>query len=438
MKSPIAWKSGSLRTSTLYLLVLAGLFLASGIYIWFHDSMHHSSILEIKYQENLHTAFIFLGLIAVAASYLIQRRAREMAESEERFKNLLETVPIGIGITTPDGKMIEANSALVKMSGYDSKEDLLSRPVQDHYPDPGEREKFIKLVREGALRGFETKLKRKDGTTFHASLTAVSRKTGSGDQIINAIQDITERKEMEEELLRTRRLESLGTLAAGVAHEINNPINSIINYAQMLLDKKGLGETEQYLSSHIIKEGDRISSIVKGLLSFAREEHKGKHEADVRELLFDTMVMIVAQMEKDGVKFNVNIPQTLHKIDAHYQQIQQVFLNIITNAWYALNEKYPEVHTNKTLEIIGEETTDNAVPCVRISFIDHGIGIPADMLDKIMNPFFTTKPSGMGLGMSISHGIISNHGGRLTVKSREGESTNVMVCLPLARDFQEG
>jgi PAS domain S-box-containing protein len=438
MKSHIAWKSGSLRTSTLYLLVLAGLFLASGIYIWFHTAVHHSSIWEIKYQENIHAVFIFLGFVAVVASYLVQRRAREMAESEERFKNLLESVPIGITITTPDGNMIEANSALVELSGYDSKEHLLSRPVQDHYPIPGDREKFIKLVREGAVDGFETKLRRKDGTTFYASLTAVSRKTSIGSYLITAVQDITERKEMEEELLRTRRLESLGTLAAGVAHEINNPINSIINYAQMMLDKETIDETERYLSSHIIKEGDRISSIVKGLLSFAREEHKGKHEADVSELLFDTMVLIVAQMEKDGVKFNVDIPQSLPKIDAHYQQIQQVFLNIITNAWHALNEKYPEAHANKSLKIIGVETTDNAVPCVRISFIDQGTGIPADMLDKIMNPFFTTKASGMGLGMSISHGIISNHGGRLTVKSREGESTNVMVFLPLAKDVQEG
>jgi PAS domain S-box-containing protein len=427
-----------MRTGTLYMLVLAGLFLASGIYIWSHNAVHHSSILEIKYQEHLHTVFIILGLIAIVASYFVQRRAKEMGESEERFRNLLESVPVGIAITTPNGKMIEANSALVELSGYDTKEELLGMPVPAHYPDPEDREKFIKLVKEGAVEGFETRLRRKDGTIFFALLTSVSRNASSGVQIINAVQDITERKKIEEELLSTKRLESLGTLAAGVAHEINNPINSIINYAQMLLDKTAIGETERELSDRIIKESDRISSIVKGLLSFAREDREIKGQADVHELLFDTMVLVVAQMEKDGVKLKVDMPQTLPKIVAHYQQIQQVFLNIINNAWQALNEKYPKAHADKILEILGEETMENGAPFIRISFIDHGTGIPTAILDKVMNPFFTTKSSGMGLGMSISHGIVTNHNGRLTIESREDEYTKVIVYLPLSKGFQEG
>jgi PAS domain S-box-containing protein len=438
MKSSLACRTGSSRTGSLYILLLGCLFLASGIYIWLHSAVYHSSILEIQYQEHLDTVFIVLGLIAVVASYLVQRRAREMGESEERFKILLESIPIGITITTPDGNMIEANSALVELSGYDSMEELLSRPVPDHYPDPSDREKFVNLVRKGSVDGFETRLRRKDGTVFSALLTAVTKNTSSGPQLITAVQDITERKEMEEELLRTRRLESIGTLAAGVAHEINNPINSIINYAQMLLDKKTIGEEERALSDRIIKEGDRISSIVKGLLSFAREEKAGKSMADVRELLFDTMVLVVAQMEKDGVNIEVDIPQTLPSIVAHYQQIQQVFLNIITNAWHALNERHPEANANKTLKIIGEETMDNGAPFIGISFIDQGTGITADTLDKIMNPFFTTKPSGMGLGMSISHGIITDHGGRLTIESRKGDYTKIMVYLPLFKNSQGG
>jgi signal transduction histidine kinase len=143
-------------------------------------------------------------------------------------------------------------------------------------------------------------------------------------------------------------------------------------------------------------------------------------------------------MEKDGVNIEVDIPQTLPSIVAHYQQIQQVFLNIITNAWHALNERHPEANANKTLKIIGEETMDNGAPFIGISFIDQGTGITADTLDKIMNPFFTTKPSGMGLGMSISHGIITDHGGRLTIESRKGDYTKIMVYLPLFKNSQGG
>jgi signal transduction histidine kinase len=137
-------------------------------------------------------------------------------------------------------------------------------------------------------------------------------------------------------------------------------------------------------------------------------------------------------MRKDGINFKVNILSKFIKVPVHPQQIQQVFLNIISNARYALNQKYPETHENKILEITCEQLTINNSPFVRIVFHDRGAGISSSIIDKVVNPFFSTKPNrmGTGLGLSISHGIITEHGGKLIINSIEGEYTKIIIDLP--------
>lgn len=137
-------------------------------------------------------------------------------------------------------------------------------------------------------------------------------------------------------------------------------------------------------------------------------------------------------MLKEGIILKTDVSQKLPEIIANPQQIQQVFLNIISNARYALNKKYPEKHPDKIFEIHGEEVTIDNSPYIKLIFHDRGIAIPEQIRDKILEPFFTTKPrgEGMGLGLSISHGIIGSHRGKLTIDSVEGEFTKVEVILP--------
>lgn len=139
------------------------------------------------------------------------------------------------------------------------------------------------------------------------------------------------------------------------------------------------------------------------------------------------------QILKDGIQLKVDIPPHLGRIKAIRQQIQQVFLNILSNARYALNRKYPGAHENKVLKISCEMIEMEGRRYVRTTFYDRGLGIPANVLNKICNPFFSTKPpgEGTGLGLSISHGIIRDHEGRLWFESREGEYTKVIVDLPV-------
>ena len=244
--------------------------------------------------------------------------------------------------------------------------------------------------------------------------------------------EIRDRKLAEAEAIRTSQLASVGELAAGVAHEINNPINGIINYSQILSNNSVKGSKEKDIASRIIKEGDRISKIVANLLGFARTTDKIKGSVSISEILSETLSLTGAQMKKDGIKLVVDIQTDLPGIIAHRQQIEQVFLNIISNARYVLNQKYPGTHNHKCLEILGQTVTIDNNPYIRIVFYDHGSGIPENIKDKIMNPFFTTKPTGhgTGLGLSISHGIIKDHSGKLTFDSVEGEYTKVILDLP--------
>ncbi len=245
--------------------------------------------------------------------------------------------------------------------------------------------------------------------------------------------DITEQKKAEAETLRATHLASLGELAAGVAHEINNPINGIINYTQILSNKSNPGSREHDIACRIIKEGDRIAGIVKCLLSFACDSKEEKYPVHLLEIISDTIALTEAQMRKDGIRLRINVPAHLPEIIAHPQQIQQVFLNLISNARYALNQKFQGENKDKILDITGEAITNNYKPYVRIIFYDKGTGISDDIMNKVMNPFVSTKPSsiGTGLGLSISHGIVADHGGFISIDSVDGEYTKVAVELPV-------
>jgi len=245
--------------------------------------------------------------------------------------------------------------------------------------------------------------------------------------------DITEQKKAEAETLRASHLASLGELAAGVAHEINNPINGIINYTQILANKSTPGSREHDISCRIIKEGDRIANIVKCLLSFARDGKQQKYPVHIIDIISDALALTDAQIRKDGIKLYINLPAHLPAIIAHPQHIQQVFLNLLSNARYALNQKYAAENNKKIIKITGEARTVRHKPYVCITFYDNGTGISDDIINKVMNPFVTTKPSGIGtgLGLSISHGIVADHGGSISVDSVMGKYTKAIIELPV-------
>jgi PAS domain S-box-containing protein len=245
--------------------------------------------------------------------------------------------------------------------------------------------------------------------------------------------EVTEKLNYQAEAVRSAELASIGELAAGVAHEINNPVNGIINCAQILANKYEPESKDHKVANIIIKEGDRIASIVSSLLSLSRTNDNKKSPVRINEIMGDIISLTGAQLRKDGITLKVDIPMDLPLLNANYNQLEQVFLNILTNARYAINEKYPDYNENKIIKIKGEKAAVGSRTIFRLTFFDSGVGIPYNILNKIMNPFFTTKPAnqGTGLGLSISHGILNDHGGTINIDSIFGQFTKVTIDLPV-------
>ncbi len=272
---------------------------------------------------------------------------------------------------------------------------------------------------------------------MHIVRTPIKDEKGNVIGILGMFWDVTEKVALRLETMRNRHLIALGELAEGVGHEINNPINGIINCAQILFNKSKEGSNEKDIAHRIIKEGDRVAEIVHSLLTIAKPEDKKetKIPINIYKIFSDTLILKDAQLRNEGIQVKVDIPQDLPKISVYPRQMQQVVLNLISNGQYALNQKYPETHDNKILEIMAEKITIDKYPYIRIIFYDHGIGIPAHIINKVLDPFFTTKTrhKGAGLGLSISNSIVCGHGGKILVDSIEGEFAKVSVILPVVQ-----
>lgn len=364
---------------------------------------------------------------------------RTLKESESKFRRLsqefhtlLDAIPDTLILLSPDLKVMWANKGASSEFARDISE-ITGKYCYELWHDRSTHCDNCH-VRKSFLTGRAeiTQRSTPDGRLLDSKSFPIKDEDGRTHNVIMIVSDVTEKTTLEAEALRASHLASLGELAAGVAHEINNPINGIINYAQLIANRSAEGSRENDIANRIIKEGDRISGIVRSLLSFARERREEKVAVGIQRIIVDTVTLTEAQVRKDGIHLKMDIPTDLPEIVANPQQVQQVFLNIISNARYALNKKYAGTHENKKLEVSAEKMPIDGLPYVRITFYDRGCGIPADIIDKVMNPFFSTKPSGhgTGLGLSISHGLVKDHGGRLMMESKEGKFTKVMVDLP--------
>jgi PAS domain S-box-containing protein len=262
----------------------------------------------------------------------------------------------------------------------------------------------------------------------------VFNEQGEVIHVVEIGQDISDNIKLREEIGRTAKLASIGELSAGVAHEINNPINGVINYAQLIKNKTAPETSEHQLSERIIREGDRIAKIVKQLLFMARDDRTELAPVSLYDVLNETLMLVGTQFNNEGIDLEVKLLEDLPLISGSVQQLEQLFLNLLSNARYALNQRFPEDNPNKRIEIELqlEESAADALLCVR--FYDRGTGIPADLLEKVLQPFITSKPSneGTGLGLSISNDIVKKHGGSLDISSREGIDTEVLVRFPVA------
>ena len=255
---------------------------------------------------------------------------------------------------------------------------------------------------------------------------------GAVEGVVLNARDITEARKIEEHLMQSQKIESIGTLAGGVAHEINNPINGIMNYAQLILDGMEKENPSAEYAREILHETGRIAGIVRNLLTFARNEKQSHSPARLADIVSSVLSLIQTVMRHDQILLEVDIPEDLPRINCRSQQIQQVLMNLLTNARDALNGRYPGYSPEKKLRVFAGTIQKNGRNFIRTTVEDQGTGIAPEIRDRIFDPFFTTKPkeTGTGLGLSISYGIIRDHGGELSGKASRVASRGFLWIFP--------
>jgi PAS domain S-box-containing protein len=276
--------------------------------------------------------------------------------------------------------------------------------------------------------------------TLTVTIADFQLEEGDGQRVLLLFEDTTERRRMEQErerlrvqLLQADKLAALGQLVAGIAHELNNPLTSVLGYAQLAAERKGCGEEVRRDLGQIIEGAERAARIVKSLLLFVRAEKPEKRPVGVNGVLESVLDLMADPLRADGMTVHrALIPnESLPKALGDYHQLQQVFLNLIHNACQAMASlKRPGELTVKT-ECLGGK--------IRVSIADTGPGIPKADLPRIFDPFFTTKPvgQGTGLGLSVGYGIVQEHGGRIWAESEEGQGATFIVELPVASGVEE-
>ena len=363
----------------------------------------------------------------------LEAPAVERKRAEEKLQTILKTALDGFWLTNLEGKLLEVNDSCYKMVGY-SREGLLKMSISDleAIESPEEVAQHIKRVIEQGYDSFESQHKRKDGNIIDVEISVNYLDVGEGQLFVFA-RDITKRKQAEErekelqrELYHSSRLAAIGELAAGIAHQLNNPLTGVLGFSQRLL-RKSTDEEFSHDLKRIHTEAERAAKVVQNLLTFARRRQPQKQYSDVNEILESALELRAYELNTSNIEVITDLATNLPEIMLDFHQIQEVFLNLILNAEQAITE----ANGGGKLTIKTEKRKGH----IRTSFTDDGPGIPAEKLYKIFDPFFTTKgeKGGTGLGLSVCHGIITEHGGRIYAKSKPGKGATFFVELPLVR-----
>ncbi len=370
-----------------------------------------------------------LGAVESFLDITEQRAAREAVESErDKLERILSHLYEGVSIINSNYVVEYQNDIFKKYFGH-------CEGKKCHAAIHGRQRPCEPCLLSSAVqteRVQQAEFKTEDGKSLEKYYTPVTDIDGK-QKVVALWRDVTGKKAATAAIMRAEQLAALGELAAGVAHEINNPINGIINYAQIIFNKSESDSLAKEVSARMIKEGDRIAKIVEGLLSFANTRHEKKNLFSIEEILSDSIALTSSQLRSENIDVQKAFAKGLPKILVQPDEIEQVFVNIISNARHTMNQKYPDSHEDKILEITADKVISNGHRYLRVGFKDYGEGISAKHIEKVMHPFFSTKTGKKrtGLGLSISHAIIEEHGGHLKIDSKEGEYTRVMVDLPL-------
>lgn len=393
----------------------------------------------------------------------------QMNQSSTFLHNLLLSSVDGVVAADRTGKLVIFNHSVSEILGYDSDEALEKLNVRDIYVDKNEASDVMRKLRsnkyggKGKLKAHHVTLQGKKGETIPVRLNAsIVYKDGQEVATIGFFRDLRETIEMEKELektqhqlLQSEKMASLGKLAAGVAHQLNNPLGGIILFTKLILEENDLTDEIQDDLHRILRDAKRCKDTVKELLEFSRQTRQLMQPCDINKAINRTMFLLESQPIFQNIEIEKNLAENLPQVRADTQQLNHMLMNIILNAVDAMGSK-GKLTISTRLPVTGERiyNKDDDTPmleypfcwlpshgdrlCIEIS--DTGPGIPSDVLPHIFDPFFTTKEEGKGtgLGLSMVYGIVENHGGNIIARSKPGEGTTFIVTLPLANQENAG
>lgn len=381
--------------------------------------------------EHVAISFMVDALVVTLLLRLVHRQQRKLLASEERYRALFEQARDGIGVVRlSDHRLVEANHRACEILGL-PQEDCTGRDIRKLLQSTTPN---VQLM-DGHVSGeSELLIQTARGRSLPVSVSFTPISTDGEEVMIMSLRDLSmrkkleaEREEMQRQLYQSSKMASIGELSAGVAHEINNPLNGIINFAQLLKDEeRPRSEFEQQMIEGIIDEGERIAKIVRGLLTFARADQQELRLVHFADSIKTSIALFGRQFEKDGITVEIELEPDLPFVRADGSRLRQVVVNMISNAHHALKAK-PDSSEKKLFRITARRAGKN----VRVEFYDNGVGIKRQDLSKVFDPFFTTRreTGGTGLGLSVSFGIIHDFGGTIRVESEEGQFTRFIIEL---------
>lgn len=353
---------------------------------------------------------------------LVYNRTREIGETKEYLESLLENANDIIYTLNMEGIFTYVNQK-IEIWGYE-KDELIGKSF------------YSLIVREGSKNGsenigemkspYEARIRNKRGEARDVLIRTSSLKENEGTMIgfLGIATDVTDKKRLEEQMMRTEKLAAVGQLSTGIAHEINNPLSGMLNCVRALTEE---GENESLRKKYLVlldKGLNRIGSIIKQLLGFAKEHEFEFTQYRFDDLIMDTLKLVEHKIEKEHIRLQLRLNCKKKDYFLPVNHIQQVILNIVINAMQAMPN-------GGTLTIETHEVKPNLIAAIS----DTGIGIPKENMNRIFDPFFTTKDVGMGtgLGLSLSYGIVEKLGGQIRVESEAGKGSTFTVIIPHER-----
>jgi len=368
----------------------------------------------------------------------LENLEESLRRSNSFLKNLLHSSVDGVIAADKKGKILLFNDAASEISGYTEEEALTSLNIRDVYPDDGAYQIMAKLRSDqhggpGKLKSYQIDVQRKDGTLIPISLNAaIIYEDGQETATMGFFHDLREslriKKELEQtqiQLLQSEKMASLGKLAAGVAHQLNNPLGGITLFARLMLEEYNLEEDAHKDLNRILKDAERCRDTVKELLEFARQTRHEMRPLDINRAITRTLFLLENQTLFQNITVIRNLSKDIPHARGDIQQVNHIFMNIILNAAQAMQGR-------GTLTVETRLAADGERVVIEIA--DTGPGIPEDILPHIFEPFFTTKEEGQGtgIGLSLVYGIVESHEGKIRALNNTPCGTRFIIELPLS------